>query len=199
MKNLIDCTLYLIALINPISKLFILSVLLKDAKPREIRNISIRASVIAILILFLIAVAGNVILTRVFHVELYSLKIAGGIILFIIGLNALTKGIFFEIDKKTKLEDVSIVPLASPMIAGPGTITAVISFSAEYGFYLTTNAMILAVCINLLIMLSSKFISEFLHKYHLMEALIRITGLIVATIAVQMTLTGITNWYHNLK
>ena len=199
MKDLLDCTLYLIALINPVSKIFILSMFSKEVEPKELRGISVQSSVIALAILLVFAAMGNIILSKIFHVELYSFKIAAGIILFIMGLKALLKGVFFETDAKAKLSDISIVPLASPMIAGPATITVAISFSAEYGLDVTSLAIALAVGINLLIMLSSRFISKLLLGHNLMGALIRITGMIVATIAVQMVLMGLSGWYQSLR
>jgi multiple antibiotic resistance protein len=199
MGNLLNCTLYLIALINPVSKIFVLSVLEKNHSRGEIRSASLRSSVIAAVILFSFAVIGNIILKNIFHVEIYSFKIAAGVVLFVMGFRALFKGVFFETDSGANLSDISIVPLASPMIAGPATITAVISFSAEYGIYMASASMLMALSVNLLIMLSSSYISKFLQRYHLMEALIRITGLIVATIAVQMVLSGITSWIGTLR
>ncbi|MBD3388654.1 MAG: MarC family protein [Candidatus Altiarchaeales archaeon] len=191
MSGLFDLTLYILALINPISKVFIFSVLLKDNHYRDIRLIAIKSTLIAMAMLLASAAVGNLILHNVFHVDIYSLKIAGGLVLFYFGFQALTKGVFFEVGEQESLEELSIVPLASPMIAGPATITAVISFSPEYGFALTAAAMSLAVLINLSVMLCSRIIGSFLVNHNMMGALIRITGLIVATIAVQMTLAGV--------
>lgn len=199
MSNLLNASLYMLAIINPVSKIFILSMFSKQAKPYELEKISIRSTVIAFLILTIFATTGNIILSKIFHVELYSFKIAAGIILFTMGFKSLFKGVFFEVDEKAKLTDLSIVPLASPMIAGPATITVVISYSVEYGLLLTFISTILALGVNLIIMLLSKYISDFLSKYHLMEALIRITGLIVATIAVQMVLMGFSTWYLGIR
>lgn len=198
LKILISLVLYLLAVINPISKIFVLSGLLKEHTPKEIRQLAVRASTIGLIVLLLFAFAGNLIFTYIFHIELYSFRITAGVILFVIGFRALSKGIFFEMDVKTRLSDLAIVPLVSPMIAGPGTIATVISFSAEYGLYLSAVAAAAAILINLLVMLASGPISRFLNKYHLMGVLIRMAGMIVATIAVQMILTGIMEWHKSL-
>jgi multiple antibiotic resistance protein len=199
MDKLLDLTLYFLAVINPVSKIFILTVLAKETSHGELRRISLRASIVALVILLAFAVLGNIILTRIFHVDLYSFKVAGGAILFYIGFKALSKGTFFEIDAKEKLEDVSIVPIASPMIAGPATITVAVSFTVAYGILVTAVAMTIAVAINLAIMLVAEYIGQQLMKHNLMGALIRITGLIVATIAVQMVFAGISDWHMTLK
>jgi multiple antibiotic resistance protein len=133
---------------------------------------------------------GNFMLAKFFHIQIYAFKIAGGTVLFMRGLDALNKGLFFELNHKQKLEDMSIVPLASPMIAGPATITAAVSFPAQYGIPVTSLSIILAVCVNLLIMMLAPVITTHLIKQNIMGALIRITGLIVATIGIQMMLDG---------
>jgi len=198
MQDLLSSTLYLLALINPISKVFVLSVLAGEMVPRELRRISIRSSLVAITILLLFAAIGNFVLERIFHVELYSLQIAAGVVLFTMGAKALFKGIFFEVPDRERLAEVSIVPLASPMIAGPSVIAATMSFTMDKGLALASGTVVIAVGANLAIMLAARPISGFLKRYNIMGALIRITGLIVATMAVQMVLSGIAEWHGTL-
>lgn len=194
LRTVLDTSIYLIALINPVSKVFLLSVLSQDHTDRELREMAIKSSALAYLILFGFAVAGNIILNNIFHVSIYSLKVTGGIILFVIGYRAVNKGKFFEISQDVKLSEVSIVPLVSPMIAGPATITAVISFSAQTGLSSALVGTLIAIILNLAVMLSYRIISKSLSRYSLMSPLIRLTGLIVATIAIQMILDGIGTW-----
>ncbi|MFH0862587.1 MAG: MarC family protein [Candidatus Altiarchaeota archaeon] len=194
LDGLIGLTLYMVALINPISKVFILSTMAKRGCLREVFMVSVKSTLVAFAILMASALAGNFILHEVFHVEVYSLKVAGGIVIFYMGFRALTKGVFFEAKENGSIADMSIVPLASPLIAGPATITAAISMPAEYGIAATSLAIILGLSINLAIMSFSKTIGKFLNVHNFMGALIRITGLIVATIAVQMVLGGLESW-----
>lgn len=198
MHNVLGTTFYLLALVNPISKVFLLSTFSRDMHEEEIKRLCIFSSLVGLAILLAFAAAGSFILTCLFHVELHAFQIVGGVVLFTIGLNALKRGVFFEQDEKQNLAEMSIVPLASPMIAGPATITAAVSFSAQYGLTVTSLAITLAVAANFLIMLLSRFIGSWLTRYNLMGALIRITGLIVSTIAMQMVLDGLRGWSHNL-
>lgn len=190
-RSITDCSLALIALINPISKIFLISSLRESSTSGEINRIIIKSSFAAIIILLAFIFMGNFLLSKFFHIQIYAFKMAGGIVLFMRGLDALNKGLFFELNHKQKLEDMSIVPLASPMIAGPATITAAVSFPAQYGIPVTSVSIILAVCVNLFIMMLAPFITTHLIKQNVMGALIRITGLIVATIGIQMMLDGL--------
>ncbi len=190
MNMLFNCVLALLALVNPISKIFILSSLAAESDPQEIKRISVKATSVAAGMLIVFALLGNFILQNIFHVKIYAFQIVGGVVLFLRGLQALNKGLFLELEAHQKLEDASIVPLASPMIAGPATLTAAIAFPSQYGMLITLTAIMMALLINLFIMLSAKKISGVLSEYNLMGALIRITGLVVATIGVQMILDG---------
>jgi multiple antibiotic resistance protein len=192
MKNIfIENFLFFLVLLNPISKIVLLSSLGITHDFRELRNISFRATITAMVILLLFSFAGTFILKRVFRVEIYSLQIVGGIVLFLIGLRALQKGEFFEIDTHQSVKDVAVVPIASPMIAGPATITASISQSAIFGPFITYISIFSALSFNLILMILASEINSFLKKYNMLGPLVRITGLFVASIGVNMALTGL--------
>jgi len=184
---------------NPVSKIFILSTLANELSLKERKIVVIKSSIIAFLILFVFILTQDIIFTKIFKINLYSLKIAGGIILTYIGFKAINKGIFFETSANNKLVDISIVPLASPMIAGPATITACIIYSKDIGLKITFFSIVIAIIINLFIMVLSDYISKFLLKYNLMGALIRITGLIVMAMAIQMISSGLIDLIKIIK
>jgi len=189
----ISNVLYFLALINPVSKVFILCTLQPPCSHRELAMLAVRSTVVAFLILLVLTICGDFLLRDVFRVDIYSLKIAGGLVLFLIGLTAVRRGRFFE-ETLARSSDISIVPLAVPLLAGPGTMTGAISFASEYGIILTLICITLALAINLGIMLFSARIGKALERMHATGPLIRITGLIVATVAVQMVLDGLGKW-----
>ncbi|MBU0715690.1 MAG: MarC family protein [Verrucomicrobia bacterium] len=190
---IISNVLYFLALINPVSKVFILCTLQPPCSRRELVMLSVRSTVVAFLILLVLTICGDFLLRDVFRVDIYSLKVAGGLVLFLIGLTAVRRGRFFE-ETLAHTSDISIVPLAAPLIAGPGTMTGAISFASEHGIILTLICITLALAINLVIMLFSARIGEALERVHATGPLIRITGLIVAAVAVQMVLDGLGKW-----
>lgn len=193
-------SLYLLALINPISKICILSVFSKDTESKkEIHKIVTNSTIIALLILAMVMLGGEFLFYSFLRVELYSLRVAGGCILFWVGFKALSKGVFFETGSQTRLSEISIVPLASPMIAGPATIAAALPMAVSKGFWISFTAVAIAVFINMIFMLLAKPIGNLLVRFNIMGALIRITGLIVSTIGVQMILSGIAKWLSTVE
>lgn len=192
--KLLENSLYLLALLNPASKVMFLSTYEPTLTRRQVVELSWKSSLAALVILIVLAGAGEVVLRRIFKVELYSLRITGGAILFMIGWMAVREGRFVqkqEHNLRENFTELSLVPLAAPLIAGPGTIAAAISSTAEFGLALTASALTLAISVNFVLMLFSRPINRILERTHLLGPLIRLTGLIIAAVSVQMVITGI--------
>ena len=195
LTRMIENTLYLLALLNPVSKVMFLSSYDPPLNRKHIFELAWKSSLAALVILILLAGAGDLLLMRIFRVELYSLRITGGLIVFMIGLVAVREGRFHSKTESPGMPenftDISLVPLAAPLIAGPGTIAAAISGTAEFGLVSTSLSLATAIGINFVIMLFSPFINRFLGRVHALGPLIRLTGLIIAAVAMQMMITGL--------
>lgn len=193
-KIIIENALYFIALLNPASKVMFLSTYEPKLSKKQIFELSWKSSTAALLILITLATFGEIVLSKIFRVELYSLKITGGIVLFMIGLVAIREGHFVNKDEKQKqidFTDLSLIPLATPLIAGPGIIAAGISTAAQYGVISVIISLFLGIFINFVIMLFSSGINRVLEKLHLLGPLIRLTGLIISGVAAQMIINGL--------
>jgi len=157
-------------------------------------RVTVKASLVAGAILLGSMVFGGFILRSIFRVELHSLRLAGGAVLCWVGFNALRKGAFFEQETHARFEDVALVPLACPMIAGPATIAACIALRAREGGLVPGLSIMLAVALNHVVMMFSRQVSSALGRFNLLGALVRLTGLIVMTVGTQRALDGIAAW-----
>ncbi len=199
LKLLLSGFVAILALVNPVQKIFVITSLQNQFTDKDLRYLSIKASITAFVILVLFIFLGQAIFNYVFHIQLYAFQVTCGAVLFYNGISGLQKGVFLQLDQNVKLKDLSAVPIAIPMIAGPATITAAVTFPAHYGWLITILSIFAALGVNLLMMLYSRPIGNVLTKFNIMNALIRITGLIVATIGVQMVFTGISNFITTIK
>lgn len=181
----------MIALVNPFQKVFVVTSLQKQFDIKSTRFISVKATITALLILLIFLFSGQAILHDVFRIEIYAFQVTCGVVLFYNGLNGLQKGTFINIEKQLSLREISAVPIALPMIAGPATITAAVTFPADYGHISTIIAIVLSLGINLIFMIYAAQIGKFLERFNLLNPLVRIFGLIVATIGTQMVLNGL--------
>ena len=194
LRSVFENALYLLALLNPASKIMFLASYPASSGRGKNFELSWKSSAAALVILILLAAAGQFLLGRIFRVELYSLQITGGLVVFVIGWTAVNQGRFVKRQQDSLMEgltDISLVPLATPLIAGPGMIAAVIAGSVADGLLPTCAALTLALLINFLLMICAGGINKFLVKMHLLGPLIRVTGLIIAVVAMQMMVTGI--------
>ena len=191
---IVENALYFIALLNPASKVMFLSTYEPKLSRRQIFELSWKSSAAALVMLIILATFGEMVLSKIFRVELYSLKITGGIVLFFIGLVAIREGRFVNRDEhqeRINFTDLSLIPLATPLIAGPGIIAAGISNAAQYGALSVSLSLFLGIFVNFTLMLFSGGISRVLERLHLTGPLIRLTGLIISGVAVQMIIGGI--------
>lgn len=196
LSHVIEITMYLIALVNPVSKVFFLASKQPAYTTKELATISIKSTVVSLFILIALTCVGDLLLTRIFRIEIYSLGVAGGIILFSIGLNAVKNGAFIDVadSDRQKFSDVAVVPLATPLIAGPGTMTAAITLASMHGVWTTIICIAISLLVNLGFMLLSYPINHGLEKLNATGTIIRITGLIVTAVAMQMIFSGCTMW-----
>ena len=194
LAELLENSLYLLALLNPASKVMFLATYEPRLDRRRIWELAWKSSLAALIILAVLAGVGEVVLSKVFRVELYSLKITGGLVLFMIGWIAVREGRFInrkQHEQQQSFTDLSLVPLAAPLIAGPGTIAASISGTAQFGLPFMMVSLTLAIFVNFVVMLFAVGINRVLEKLHLLGPLIRLTGLIIAAVAVQMIIAGL--------
>lgn len=197
--NIIENTIYFLALINPPSKILLLSTRYPAFKRSELFSISLRATLIALFILLSLTCIGRVLFVSVFHVEIYSLSVGGGVIIFLIGLKAVQEGSFFyETTNNSQSADISVVPLAAPLIAGPAVITAAISSASMYGIMPTLLWIVTALSINFVLMLVSLDIGRTMEKFNLTGPMVRIMGLIVIAVATQMIFSGCGTWLKSV-
>jgi multiple antibiotic resistance protein len=170
------------------------------ASAANARAMAIRAVLVATLILFAFAGFGEALL-KALGISLDSFRIAGGIMLFLIALEMVfEKRTERREDRAAKVaatpdvEDVSIFPMAMPMIAGPGSIASVmLLMSRNHGIeriavVLAALATILLLC--LLALLAARPIMRVLGAK--IEAVItRLLGVLLAALAVQFVIDGL--------
>ncbi len=189
----------LFIIVDPIANVPLFVSILSNFPAASRRAMIARANVIAALVLLAFTFLGSVML-RSLGVEVYSFKIAGGILLFIISFEMLfgrrtatETSAEEEIEAKHR-EDVIATPLAVPFLTGPGAITTgIVLFNSAPG--LVELAILIAVI--LLVFLSSYVILTRSERIYGVlgeigtKVITRIMGLVLAALAVQFVITGI--------
>ena len=171
-----------------------------DANAQQRRSMAIRAVVVAGGILLVFALFGEVLLSAL-HIELNSFRIAGGIMLFLIALDMVFEKRTERREQRAQkvidtpeIEDVSIFPMAMPMIAGPGSIASVmllVSQNEGLDRALTILGALLAVLLlTLVALLAAGPLMKLLGAKA--EAVItRLLGVLLAALAAQFVIDGL--------
>lgn len=162
------------------------------------RRILKRACTAAFIVLSVFTFAGNHLL-KFFGISIPALQISGGLILLAIGfemLNMLPRG-----EKLTKTEqneasvrdDISIIPLAIPMLSGPASIVAVIVMASREASFINYSAIMASITLTLgltyLLLRSATRIMKLIGVTGL-RVLTRIMGLLLCAMAIQFVING---------
>lgn len=169
------------------------------------RKMAIKATFVAGLILFFFAFAGAQLLHHL-GISLDAFRVAGGVLLFLIALEMVFEKrqqrqktradqVLAEEEAAGRLDDVSVFPLAIPMIAGPGSIaTAMLYVQNAQGDAVGIGIVSFAIAANLLLACLIFLAAGPLLKVmgdQIAGAITRIFGVILSALAVQMMIVGI--------
>ena len=188
--DIVSAAILLAIIMDPLGNIPLFHSLLgRYPQERRLRIIA-RELVFAYLVLLLFLVAGQTILDHL-GLERPALGVAGGVVLFIIALRM----VFPEADgvRRGEIdEEPFFVPLAVPMLAGPSAMSAVLLLvSRDPGrFWTWFGALSLAWCFSAAILLASGALFEMLGPRAL-RALVRLTGMLLIMISVQMLMDGV--------
>ena len=174
--------------------------LVSGASHRQAVSMAVRACVIATLILVVFALFGENLLGAL-HIELNSFRIAGGIMLFVIALDMVFEKRTQRREERAEkvkatpeIEDVSVFPMAMPMIAGPGSIATVMLLTARakgtQETLVVLGALGAVMVLTLLALVAAGPLMKLLGSR--VEAVItRLLGVLLAALAAQYVIDGV--------
>ncbi len=185
--NTLFMAVQLLAIIDPTGAIPLLAPVLAQADERTLKKIDklVGIGVPAILILF--AVAGPALL-QVFSIKTPDLEIAGGIILLIVSIDILREG--YPKTASINVEEFVFVPIVTPMLVGPGAITAVLVMRSTYPLWEVILSILIASGITFIII---KFSQKILKKLgeDMLKFIGRFMSLIVAGWSVSLIIQGL--------
>jgi len=177
----------LLVIVDPPGMVPVFLALTGTLPPRQRVRAGTQAVLLALGVIVIFAVAGQTLLDYL-HVQLPALQGAGGLLLVLVALQLLT-GKTDEPSEQGGTTNVALVPLGTPLLAGPGAIVATMLFvqrAAGAGDYTVIGLGIIAVMVTVwLVLRFSGGIVKLLRPGGI-EVLTRIAGLLLAAIAVQL-------------
>ena len=186
-----------ITILNPLGVMPVFMTMTAELSDKQRKQTATKAVFIAFVILLVFAFGGQL-LFKFFGISVNGFRIVGGIIFFIIGydmLHARFSKLKMEDEMvKSYAEDISITPLAIPIIAGPGAITNSIVLMEDSNTFTLKIILILTIAatllITLLVLLSAGKIIKLLGETG-NKIMIKLMGLIMMVIAVEFFFAGL--------
>lgn len=191
----------LIVIIDPVGTTTIFSALTRDMGAVQQRDIAVRAVTIAGVTMLIFAFAGDLLL-RALGIGMPAFRIAGGVLLFLIaidmlfarqlGLRSLTPG---EQSEANRANDITVFPLAIPLIAGPGALTTMVLLMGRAGGSIAAQAGLVAVVLLVLgltlgLLLLAAGVVRVLGLTGI-NVVSRVSGILLAAVAAQLVLDGV--------
>ncbi len=192
------CLTTFFTLINPLGISPILIVMTERFSREERRDIALKGTITAMLMLIVFAFMGSLIF-NFFGITVEAFQIMGGILFFRSGLRMLeaqvgrTRTTPMEQEESQSHDDIAISPIGIPLIAGPGAITAAMLLSSQtpaiYSYFSLIAAILVVLSFVYLILRNGDRIMKAI-GYTGMRIIQRIMGLLLLVIAVQFVING---------
>lgn len=206
---IVHALLGIFAIMNPVGNVPIFLSLTEGYDVDRQRKTARKAVLIAFLIIMIFLVLGHYIF-QLFGITVSAFRVVGGILIFGIAYNLIQAKPSHahapreeEHEDSANKDDISVTPLATPLIAGPGTIATVMALAGGTSLIKDSISVFIAVVIVMagtyVILYYSGFIGRHLGKTE-MNVITRLMGLLLAIIAVQMAVSGLDKlfpgWLH---
>jgi multiple antibiotic resistance protein len=185
--------------VSPVSAVVTFISLTSKMTHEEKNHIAKKSVTLACVIAIFFAIAGNIIL-NLFSINVDSLRVAGGILLFSISFDMMHAKISGEsiteeeISQSQEREDIWVFPIGLPLLTGPGAISTVIVLMGSTNHIEQKIIILLSIILTFVLCLYTFLFSRRIHKligYNGMLVFTRLMGLLLAALAVDLTSTGI--------
>ena len=186
--NLAKAIIVLFIIVDPFGNIPIfmgLTEKMTDPQKRKVFNI---ACLVGFILLLVFALTGQEIF-MIFGISIYSFEVAGGILLLIISIRILISGNLSE--NADSPESLGAVPIAMPLLVGPGAITTTIFSLQSYGVAIAALSVLIVLILTWVILRFMNSVYKVLGKTGSL-VIARVMALLMAAIAIQYILNGLT-------
>lgn len=194
---ILKSTFILFAIVNPIGSIPIFLQLTSGMTPKERSRAFLTGVLSSAIILFIFVILGERVLTTLFQISIYDLMAAGGLLLLIIAVDHLVFGNLERGVLTRKGQDASqvgAVPIACPILAGPGAMMTVLVIFSEHGFFVAASSILVVLAATWLILQFIDTIYRLLGRTACM-VLSKILCLFLAAIGIHLLMQGLSRYF----
>ena len=205
----ISAFITLFVVIDPVGVMPMFAALTQGAERPYRRRMAFKGTLISFVILAFFAITGDGLL-NLLHISIPAFRIAGGILLFFVAIDMVlvrSSGLSSTTTRETQeaehRQDISVFPLAIPLIAGPGAITSMILLTGGGERRIQTVVIVLVVMalvlgLNWILLLVSNRLVKLIGVTGA-GVISRVLGILLAALAVQFVLDGVSEAFQNFS
>ena len=198
-QTFLSATILLIAITDPLGNIpFFISNMRKVKRERRLRVI-VRECAVAFVVLLFFMLFGQQMLSLL-RLSSETLRIAGGIILFLIALNMIFPGTGAAMGQDELADEPFIVPIAIPLISGPSAMVSsmLIAGSNPHRMLEWIAAFAITIAVTFVAFLASDRIRDALGR-HALSAIEKLMGLLLTALSIEMLLSGLAAYVRQFK
>jgi multiple antibiotic resistance protein len=188
--ELVRATVALFIIVDPIGLVPIVASVTRTMSPPDRTKMYRVVIYTGATLLTIFALVGQELLA-LFGISLPSFEMAGGLLLLLLALDILFRGERFA--KPGSHEDAGIVPIAFPLLVGPGAITTTMIALGAYGILVTLGSVVIVMLLSWLVMKQTHRIHSLLGKTG-SSVVAQVMAVFIAAIAIQFIITGIRSY-----
>ncbi len=185
--NLAKAVIVLFIIVDPFGNIPIFMSLTEKMTESQKRKVFNTAILVGFILLLVFAFTGQEIF-KIFGISIYSFEIAGGILLLILAIRILISGRVHEIVDSP--ESIGAVPIAMPLLVGPGAITTTIFTLQMYDIFITVLSVLIVLLLTWIVLRFMNNLYCFLGKTGAV-VIARVMAMLIAAIAIQYILNGL--------
>ena len=187
LQDLSRATIALFIVVDPLGNIATFISLTENLSNNGRRQAFNVAGIVAFIIAIIFVIGGHQLLNY-FGIGMYSFMLAGGLLLVLLAIKIVTGGGWFEVTESR--EDVGAVPLAFPLLMGPGAMTTVLVFHQTSGVAVTIFSILIVMSVTRVILRFIDSIYRILGKIG-STVISRLMGVFIAAIGVEFIIEGI--------
>jgi multiple antibiotic resistance protein len=194
----LEALVTILVIMDPVANAPVFLALTADRGPAERRRAARQATVVAASVILVFALFGQGILALL-GISLPALQVAGGLLLVLVALELLRPPVESAPAARPG-QNIALVPLGTPLLAGPGAIAATMVYMSAADTALQVVAVVAALLVALAVVyvaLRSAARLAGVLKQNGIDLLSRVVGVLLAAIAVQLVASGIQEWVRH--
>jgi multiple antibiotic resistance protein len=185
--NLVEAVISLFVVVDPLGNMPIFLSLTSDIGEDERKRMFNVATAVGFVVLMVFAVIGKGFLDAL-GISLYSFMVAGGLLLMIISIKIIIQGGWRE--ESLSPSDLGVIPIAFPLLVGPGAITTTIVTLQSNGAITALTSVAIVFAIVWVMLRFIKYINKILGRIGSM-VVARVTAIMIAALGVQFVIQGL--------